>query len=132
MDTLRIGIVGAGMIGDAHADAISRLDDQRVVAIADPVDALREGLAAKYSVPGTYRSWEDLVADESVDLVYIGTPNDLHLPIAKAAMEAGKDVVCEKPLARNVAECRAILASSALGASSSRSQPPILGSQPAR
>lgn len=106
---LGIGIVGAGMIGDAHAQAISRLDDQFVVAIADPVDRLRDALAAKYSIQSAYRDWQELLADERVHVVYIGTPNDLHLPIASAAMESGKDVVCEKPLARNVAEGRAML-----------------------
>lgn len=109
---LRIGIVGAGIIGDGHAGAISQLDDQELVAIADPVDALRDALAEKYSVPRAYKTWEDLVVDDSVDVVYIGTPNDLHLPIAVAAMEAGKDVVCEKPLARNVAEGRAMIEAS--------------------
>lgn len=109
MDILRIGIVGAGVIGDAHASAISGLSDQKVMAIADPIEALRSGLAEKYSIPRTYANWEELVADSEVDVVYIGTPNNLHLPIAVSAMESGKDVVSEKPLARNLAEGKAMV-----------------------
>ena len=112
MNTLSIGIVGAGLIGDAHASAIAELNDQKVVAIAEPVDTQREALAAKYAIPRAYRSWEELVADDSIDIVYIGAPNHLHLPIAVAAMSSGKHVVCEKPLARNVAEGRAMVEAS--------------------
>ena len=107
-ENLRVGIVGAGIIGDAHATAISQLDDQYVVAIAEPTDQLREDFAAKFSVETKYKSWEELVADDRLDVVYIGTPNDLHLPIAVAAMESGKHVICEKPLARNLDEGKAM------------------------
>lgn len=109
VNTLGIGIVGAGIIGDAHAGVISQLSDQRLIAIADPIESLRENLAAKYSVPKSCANWEQIVEDPDVDVVYIGTPNDLHMPIAVAAMESGKDVVCEKPLARSLAEGQAML-----------------------
>ena len=103
-ENLRVGMVGAGIIGEAHATAISHLDDQDVVAIAEPIDLLRDDFADKYSVQRKYASWEELIADDGLDVVYIGTPNDLHLPIAIGAMESGKHVVCEKPLARTLDE----------------------------
>ncbi|MBI2843791.1 MAG: Gfo/Idh/MocA family oxidoreductase [Armatimonadetes bacterium] len=106
---LRIGIVGGGVIGDAHASAISSLKDQKLVAIAEPIERLRDGLAGKYSVPRAYSRWEELVEDNDVDVVYVGVPNDLHAPIAIAAMETGKHVVCEKPLARTVAEGKSMV-----------------------
>ena len=108
-DVLRIGMVGAGFVGEYHAQDISKLDGQELVAIAEPVEGLRNQCAARFSVRRAYAGWEDLVADQRVDVVYICTPNDLHLPIAAAAMEAGKDVVCEKPLARNLADARAMV-----------------------
>jgi predicted dehydrogenase len=108
-DTLGIGIVGVGFVGEYHAADISRLEDQRLVAIAEPNEALREKVKAQFSVPRAYVSWEELVQDDTVDVVYICTPNDLHLPITAAAMDAGKDVVCEKPIARSAAEGRAMI-----------------------
>jgi len=103
---LRIGIAGAGVVSEHHAAAIAQLDGQTIEAVAEPVEELRDRFAAKYKVRKAYKSWEELTADGEVDLVYICTPNDLHLPISVAAMEMGKDVVCEKPLARNLAEGR--------------------------
>lgn len=101
-NVIRVGIVGAGIVGWNHAEKISELNGMEVAAVADPQESLRARLCEQYKVSKAYASWENMVDDPSVDTVLIGTPHDLHCPIAVAAMESGKDVICEKPLAHNV------------------------------
>ena len=55
-------------------------------------------MAQEYGASGRYTDWHDLLADDAVDTVYVAAPNFLHYEVSKAALEAGKDVICEKPL----------------------------------
>jgi predicted dehydrogenase len=91
---LRAGVVGTGFVGAVHVDALRRLG----VEVAGVVGSSPERAAAKGVAP-VYESYEALLADERVDVVHLATPNHLHHPQAKRALEAGKHVVCEKPLA---------------------------------
>jgi predicted dehydrogenase len=91
---LRAGVVGTGFIGVVHAEALRRLD----VDVAGVVGSTRERAEAKRIAPA-YDSYEALLEDEGVDVVHLTTPNHLHYPQVKQALEAGKHVVCEKPLA---------------------------------
>ena len=92
--TLTAAVVGTGFIGVVHVDALRRLG----VEVAGVVGSTRERAEAKRVAPA-YESYEALLADERVDVVHITTPNHLHYPQVKQALEAGKHVVCEKPLA---------------------------------
>jgi predicted dehydrogenase len=91
---LRAGIVGTGFIGAVHVEALRRLG----VEVAGVVGSSPERARAKAVTP-VYESYEELLADERVDVVHLTTPNHLHHPQVKQALEAGKHVVCEKPLA---------------------------------
>jgi predicted dehydrogenase len=105
IDELRAGVVGTGFIGVVHVDALRRLG----VEVTGVVGSSPERAQAKGLAP-TYESYEALLADERVDVVHLTTPNHLHYPQVKAALEAGKHVICEKPLALTATESQELLA----------------------
>ena len=101
---LRAGVVGTGFIGAVHNDALRRLG----VQVAGVVGSTPDRAAAKALAP-VVESYEALLADPTIDIVHLTTPNHLHYPQVKLALEAGKHVVCEKPLATTAAESRELL-----------------------
>lgn len=100
---LRIGVIGVGFIGPAHMEAMRRLGHE-VVAVAEYSQELADQAAERFLIPKAYRNWKELVADPDIDVVHIASPNHLHYEHAKGALEAGKHVVCEKPLAMTAEE----------------------------
>ena len=108
-EPLRVGVVGLGFAGDRHLNAFTRLPNVEAVALAGLEEDRLLELGGRYGVPNLYRSWEDLVARDDLDVVSIGAPNHLHAPIAVAALEGGRHVLCEKPLARTGAEAEGIV-----------------------
>jgi len=100
---LKVGIIGVGFIGPAHMEGVRRLGHD-VVAVADYNQALADEAANRYYVNKAYGKWIDLVNDPDIDVVHITSPNVLHYAQSKAALEAGKHVICEKPLAMNTRE----------------------------
>lgn len=94
---LNIALIGYGGMGSWHIETLSRIDDVSLRGIWDIDPARRE--AASANGIHVYGSQQELLGDISVEAVTIATPNDTHLPIALAAMGAGKHVVCEKPVA---------------------------------
>jgi predicted dehydrogenase len=105
---LRTGIVGAGFIGRVHARS-ARLAGARLAGIAASspersAEAARE-LGAATEFPGA----EALIASEEIDVVHICAPNHLHVPLARAAIEAGKHVICEKPIAMDASGAAELL-----------------------
>jgi len=116
---LNIGMVGYGFMARAHSNAYRKVNNffdlgYRPVlkAVCARDEAKRKAFADTWGYESTEADWRKLVAREDIDAIDICVPNDLHLPIAKAAAEAGKMVLCEKPLARNTAEglkmCKAV------------------------
>jgi predicted dehydrogenase len=106
---LRVGIVGAG-IGASHAEGYQALPDLYEVAALCDIDAARRAeVAARFGIPGQDARFEDLLARD-LDLVDICTPSGLHQAQAIAAMQAGHDVVIEKPVGRSLAEVDALIA----------------------
>jgi predicted dehydrogenase len=105
IDELRAGVVGTGFIGAVHVDALRRLG----VEVTGVVGSSPERAEAKRLAP-VYESYEAVLADERVDVVHLTTPNHLHYPQVKAALAAGKHVVCEKPLALTAAQSQELLA----------------------
>lgn len=100
-----IGLVGSGFMGRCHAHAFRAVSGLFDVPVTPSLTVLAEAddaLAAKAAEELKFRrgtgDWQDLVADDAVDIVAITAPNVLHAPIAHAAIEAGKTVYCEKPL----------------------------------
>ena len=94
----RLGVVGAGRFATFFADVAATLPAVRVVAVADVSAPAAEALARRFGA-AAYDGWGALVADDDVDAVVIATPPADHAEIAVAALEAGRHVFCEKPLA---------------------------------
>ena len=105
MTSVRWGIVSTADIGmEKVTPAIQRADNCDVVAIASRSIERATAAAAQLEIPRAYGSYEELLADEEIDAVYVPLPNDLHAEWAMKAAAAGKHVLCEKPLAMSAAQ----------------------------
>jgi len=97
MKTWNFGIIGAGLIADFHAKAIADIPNAKLVACCDIISERAKELADKNDCQ-TLESYEELLKSEDVDIVTIATPSGAHMEPTIAAAEAGKHVLCEKPL----------------------------------
>ncbi len=95
---LRAAVVGTGFIGPVHVEALRRANIQVVGLVGSTSERARQK-AAELGVDKAYETFDAMLADPTVDVVHLATPNYLHYPQARAALLAGKHVVCEKPLA---------------------------------
>lgn len=110
MSQIGIGMIGAGSISNAHLPAIAASEKASLLCIADlNLDAAREK-AEKFGARRTVADYNELLAMEDIDAVVIGLPAGLHATVALAALEAGKHVMVEKPMARTLQECDAMIA----------------------
>jgi predicted dehydrogenase len=105
---LRVAVAGTGFIGAVHVRS-ARLAGAHVVGVSASSAARAEQAAAELRVERAFASSEELVQADDVDVVHVCTPNHLHLPLAEAALAAGKHVICEKPLALDVAGARRLV-----------------------
>jgi predicted dehydrogenase len=110
MKTWRTAILGTGFVGRVHLEALRRLGNVEVCAIANPHLEKARKLADELSVKRVEPDYRVLLDDPALDAVHVCTPNALHLPMAKAAFEKGKHVVCEKPLTTTVEAARELVA----------------------
>jgi predicted dehydrogenase len=114
-----VGVIGQGFIARAHSYALAQLRLLTPAVLLEPVvlcgaDLTRaEANACAWGFQRATRDWRDVVAARDVDLVCVFTPNDLHHPIVLAALEAGKAVLCEKPLGRTLAQSRELAVAAA-------------------
>jgi len=109
MDTVRIAIVGMG-IGRQNARGFMRNPRARVVALCDLFEDRMQEFARELPAPVTlYTDHEALVRDDGVDAVFVGTPNQMHVPVALAALRAGKHVMVTKPLADSARAARELV-----------------------
>ncbi len=99
---LQAAIAGTGFIGRIHARSL-RLAGAELAGVAASSPESAAAAAAELGARRAYDAAEELVLDPDVDVVHICTPNNLHLPLAEAALGAGKHVICEKPLATDAA-----------------------------
>jgi predicted dehydrogenase len=102
---LQAAIAGTGFIGRVHARSL-RLAGAELAGVAASSPESAAAAAAELGAARAFGSAEDLVGDPDIDVVHICTPNHLHLPLAEAALWAGKHVICEKPLATDAAGAR--------------------------
>lgn len=109
MEKINVAVVGTGFIGPAHIEALRRLPHIEVVGLCEATLELAQQKAEILGIPKAY-TFEEMLEDESVKVVHICTPNFLHYPQAKAALLAGKHVVCEKPLATKIEEAEELVA----------------------
>ena len=102
--TIKAGIIGTGFIGPAHVEALRRLGNVEVVAVAEANQELADAKAEAMSIPKPYGDYKKLLEDSEIQVVHNCTPNHLHFAINKDILAAGKHVVSEKPLAMNTQE----------------------------
>jgi predicted dehydrogenase len=108
---IRIGILGAaGIAPKALINPARSVDEVEIVAVAARDHDRATAYAAEHGIPTVYDSYEKLLADPDIDVVYNPTPNGLHGKWTMAAVDAGKHVLAEKPFTANAAEARAVAA----------------------
>jgi predicted dehydrogenase len=108
--TLRWGVIAPGMIAAALVSTMHKNTNQRVHAVASRSAERAAAFAARFDIPNSYGSYEQLVADPEIDIVYIASLNSDHRDHALLAIAAGKHVLIEKPIALNLAEANEIVA----------------------
>ncbi len=109
MKPIKTAIFGTGFIGRVHLDALRRLEGVEIAAIADPNIEVARHLGENFNIPAITADYREILRDSSINAVHICTPNALHFAMAKDALEAGKHVACEKPLATSVEEARQLV-----------------------
>ena len=107
---LRWGLLSTARINRRLIPAIRAAERAELVGVASRSPERAEAYAAEWGIPRVYGGYQSLLDDREVDAIYISLPNSLHAEWTVRAAEAGKHVLCEKPLAVNVAECDQILA----------------------
>ena len=108
---VRIGIVGAGANTRArHIPGFRAIDGVELVSVANRTSESTNRVSREFEIPTTYDNWQELITDDQIDAVMIGTWPDLHCEVTCAALEAGKHVLTEARMARNLEEARKMLA----------------------
>ena len=97
MRKLRIGLIGTGVSGQLHVDAVRELDDCDIVAVADRTQELADAAAERFGIPHAYGDYRAMLDD--VDIVHNSTPNHLHAEVNDVVLRHGKHLLAEKPLA---------------------------------
>ena len=105
----RWGVIGPGIIAHRFAKALDVIDDGELYAVASRSAQRAKAFAKQYGASQTYGSYEDLVEDADVDGVYIATPHPFHYDNTLLCLEAGKPVLCEKPLTVNAGETQGLI-----------------------
>ena len=108
MDKVKMGLIGLGYIGKTHLRNCLKLKSAKLVAVSD-ISKKALNLAKRMGVKKTFRNYQQLLNDNSIEAVIIALPTHLHAPCVKEAAKAGKDMFLEKPLARDVTEGKEIL-----------------------
>lgn len=122
MKTVNVGVVGLGFMGMVHLKSYLKIPGVRIAAVSDqfkkPIEGKLPGVDGNITASDAfpldvetkfYESWRDLIADPEIDLVDICLPTAAHVEVSVAALEAGKNVICEKPMARKSEDCRKIV-----------------------
>lgn len=108
--TINWGILGTGTIARLVADDLHLLPDAELTAVGSRSQARADDFGDTFDVPHRHDSYESLVADTDLDVVYVATPHSAHLHHATMALEAGHAVLCEKPLTLNAAQAEQLIA----------------------
>src|SRR5579884_2715227 len=106
MRRIKTALIGTGFMGKTHAEAIRRLGNVDIAAVASITEEMARDFAEANGIPRSTADYHTILADREIEAVHVVTPNALHYPVAKAALDAGKNVLCEKPLTVSVAEAR--------------------------
>ncbi|MCR8643057.1 Gfo/Idh/MocA family oxidoreductase [Paenibacillus sp. N1-5-1-14] len=109
MKTIRIGLIGVGLIGKMHLDEYADIPGAEVVAVCDINEAEVNAVAAKYNIPHVYTDFRKMLERDDLDCVDVCLHNNFHAPVTIAALEAGKQVYCEKPIAGSYYDGKAMV-----------------------
>src|SRR5205807_4721354 len=109
MKPIRTAIFGTGFMGRVHLEAVRRVESVDAAAIAGRNAEATRRLGAGFAVPLLTNDYRDVLRDPTIDAVHICTPNTQHFSMAKDALQAGKHVICEKPLTTTVAEAEELV-----------------------
>jgi predicted dehydrogenase len=109
VETIKVGVIGAGFIGPLHVESLRRIGGVEVIALADQNGDLAKKNALKMSIPHYYGDWQDLISNPEIQVIHNCTPNFMHYEINKSALEAGKPLVAEKPVGMNSIESADLL-----------------------
>jgi predicted dehydrogenase len=104
MRDISVGVIGARFAADLHTTSYSRLSDVRIAAVCDKDEAAAREFASNRGIPDTYTDYRRIMERKDIDLISVCVPNFLHHEVVLAAAEAGKDIVCEKPLATRLSD----------------------------
>ncbi|MDP6354586.1 MAG: Gfo/Idh/MocA family oxidoreductase [Planctomycetota bacterium] len=110
MKPIRLGIIGCGVIGNHHLTSAAEFPLTEVVAVADMMDERARAAAEKHGIPSCYNSEDDLLSDDMVDAAVLAMPAGVRTPVAIKALERGKHVILEKPVASNAEEVKKMIA----------------------
>jgi predicted dehydrogenase len=110
MKRLKVAIFGTGFMGRVHTEALRRLNNIEVAGVAGSAPERARKFADELNIERSTADYRDLLTDPEICAVHICTPNSMHFSMAKASMEAGKHVLCEKPLASTVEEAESMIA----------------------
>ncbi|MFW6164155.1 MAG: Gfo/Idh/MocA family protein [Planctomycetota bacterium] len=105
---IKLGIIGTGQIGKAHIRRYQEVPDCQIVAVADINEAEANRVAAEFDIPHVFTEFREMLKVEAIDAVDVCLHNNLHAPVTIAALEAGKHVYCEKPMAGAYPDARAM------------------------
>jgi predicted dehydrogenase len=108
VDNVKVGIVGLGLVSSSHIKGFQAHPGAEVVAVCDLNEARAKAVAEEFGIEKYYTSFDEMLADPDINTVSIATPTFTHRPLAVAAAEAGKHIMCEKPLALGIDDARAI------------------------
>ena len=107
---INMGILGAGNIAGTMAATVDRMDSARIYAVGSRNPQKAEQFAKQYAIPKSYGSYEELVKDKDIDLIYVATPHSEHYGHARLCLENGKAVLCEKAFTANAVQAEELVA----------------------
>ncbi|MDP4192775.1 MAG: Gfo/Idh/MocA family oxidoreductase [Bacteroidota bacterium] len=109
MSNLKAAVIGTGFIGPVHIEALRRIPEVELEAVASLDIESARSVAKKFSIPKVYSTWKDIIEDNQIQVVHNCTPNNLHFEINKAIILSGKHIISEKPLTLTSKEASELL-----------------------
>lgn len=106
---LRLGVIGAGSFSDAHLTGIKYAETAEAVAISDIIEENAKKQAEKFNISSYYTNYKELLKRDDIDAVTLPLPDQIHKQVTIDALYAGKHVLCEKPMALNIDDCKQMI-----------------------
>jgi len=113
--TIRWGILSTGGIAEKFTEDLRLLPEAEVLAVGSRTPAAAKAFADRYGIPRAYGSWRELAADDDLDVIYVATPHNAHHEAALICVDAGRGVLCEKPLTLDAARARELIGAAEAG-----------------